>query len=128
MLRATDCHPTADDIYVQVREEMPHISLGTVYRNLRLLKKDGDIIEVSLADGLRRFDGKTQNHYHFKCEGCNRLFDIDEPVDKALDERVARNTGFKISYHRLEFCGLCIQCQNSHSPKGQAQNSEDGEG
>jgi len=111
VLRGTTSHPTAAWIYEQVRKEIPNISLGTVYRNLRLLREAGEIIEIDLSGTLSRFDGNQDNHYHFRCERCGRLFDVDEPVNIEIDERVARKTGFKISYHRLEFRGLCQECQ-----------------
>ena len=117
ILKGTTSHPTADWIYEQVRKEIPNISLGTVYRNLRLLQREGVILELDLAGTLSRFDANIKNHYHFRCELCGRVFDLDEPVDKEIDKRVARKTGFKVTQHRLEFRGLCIDCQRSDSPE-----------
>ena len=111
VLKRTTSHPTADWIYEQVRKEIPNISLGTVYRNLKLMKDEGEVLELGLAGTLSRFDGNGENHYHFRCEGCGGVFDIDEPVDRAIDERVARKMGFEVSYHRLEFRGLCNECR-----------------
>jgi len=111
VVKSTKSHPTADWIYEQVRGEIPNISLGTVYRNLKLLKQDGEILELCLAGALGRFDGNVQNHYHFRCEQCNRIFDVDEPVDKTINDKIARKTGFKVTHHRLEFRGLCQDCQ-----------------
>jgi Fe2+ or Zn2+ uptake regulation protein len=113
VLRGVNSHPTADWIYEEVRKEIPNISLGTVYRNLKLLRESGEILEVDLSGTFSRFDGNPDNHYHFRCEKCGHVFDVDEPVNKELDERVARKTGFKISYHRLEFRGLCKECQKA---------------
>ena len=104
-------HPTVAWIYDEVRKEIPNISLGTVYRNLRLLRERGEILELELNGTSSRFDGKTNEHYHFRCEKCGRVFDVDEPVDKKLDGRVARKTGFKISHYYLEFLGLCRESQ-----------------
>ena len=111
VLKGTDSHPTADWVYAQVRAEIPNISLGTVYRNLKLLKEEGQILELDLA-GTGRFDGNTRNHYHFVCERCGRIFDLDEPVHKEQDERVAKKMGFKVLNHLLEFRGLCKDCQS----------------
>lgn len=115
LLKGTNSHPTADWIYEQVRKEIPNISLGTVYRNLKVLQQAGKILELDLAGTLSRFDGNTQNHDHFRCEQCGRIFNVDEPVDRGTDARVARETGFKVSYHRLEFRGLCKDCQSLQS-------------
>jgi len=111
VLRTTTSHPTVDWIYDEVRKEIPHISLGTVYRNLKLLRESGEVLEINSNGTSSRFDGNPENHYHFRCERCGRIFDVDEPVNKELDERVAQKTGFKISHHRIEFCGLCKECQ-----------------
>jgi len=112
VLQSTTSHPTADWIYEQVRKEIPNISLGTVYRNLKLLKQGGNILELHLAGALSVFDGNTQSHYHFRCQRCDRIFDVDEPVYEEMNERIARKTGFKVSGHRLEFRGLCTDCQS----------------
>jgi len=117
VVKGTNSHPTADWVYEQVRQEIPSISLGTVYRNLKLLKKEGEILELDFAGTLSRFDGITQNHYHFRCEQCGRIFDLDEPVDKTLDNRIARKTDFMVVNHRLEFYGLCKDCQSRDSLK-----------
>ena len=110
-LRSTFSHPTADSVYIEMRKEMPSISLGTVYRNLRLLKEDGEINELELAGSLSRFDGQTRPHYHFRCEKCCRVFDLDENVDVSLNGRIAEKTGFTVLNHILEFRGLCLDCQ-----------------
>jgi Fur family peroxide stress response transcriptional regulator len=108
-------HPRADWVYDQVRQEIPNISMGTVYRNLNALAKSGDIRQLDIADGTGRFDGNTENHYHFRCEKCGRIFDLDEPVDESISERVAKNTGFRIYRQRMELIGLCNACQvNGH--------------
>ena len=113
VLRSTTSHPTADWVYDEVRKEIPNISLGTVYRNLKLLRQRGEISEIDLSSTFSRFDGNPDNHYHFRCEKCGRVFDVDEPINKELDERIAQKTGFKISHHRLEFRGLCKECRQS---------------
>jgi len=111
ILRHTDSHPTADWVYDEARKVMPNISKGTVYRNLKILREMGEISELNLSGTVSRYEGRQENHYHFRCEKCGRIFDLDEPVINELDERVARNTGFKVSHHQLEFRGLCGDCQ-----------------
>ncbi len=111
LLRNTDSHPTADWIYDEVRKIIPKISKGTVYRNLNILQDVGEISALSLSGAATRYEGRQENHYHFRCEKCGRVFDLDEPVDNKINERIARRTGFRVSYHRLEFRGLCKDCQ-----------------
>ena len=110
-LRNTRSHPTADQIYDEVRIDIPNISKGTVYRNLQVLQDDGAITELKLNDTLSRYEVKQKSHYHFRCEKCGRVSDIDMPVDKELDQQVEKGTGLKVSYHQLEFRGLCKDCQ-----------------
>jgi Fur family peroxide stress response transcriptional regulator len=111
VLRNTRAHPTADQIYDEVRQEIPNISKGTVYRNLQVLEEDGTITELNLNGTLSRYEVRQKSHYHFRCERCGRVFDLDEPVDKQIDERISKKTGFAVSYHQTEFRGLCQDCQ-----------------
>ncbi len=111
VVKETNSHPTALWVYEHVREEIPNISLGTVYRNLKLLKQEGKISELALAGALSRFDGRVPRHYHFRCEKCGHVFDVDQPVQNELNQRLIAKTGFKVSYHILEFRGLCPDCQ-----------------
>jgi len=106
-------HPGADWVYDQVRKEIPNISMGTVYRNLKILAEAGEIKEIEIPGSLSRFDGNKHNHYHFRCEKCNRLFDLDEVVDRTMEVDIAQKTGFKVKRHYLEFIGLCLDCQKT---------------
>lgn len=112
VLKETSCHPTAEWVYKQVRREIPNISLGTVYRNLKSLNQEGKVLKLELSGSLSRYDGNTRNHYHFRCERCGNISDVDEPVNSEFNERLAKKTGFRVSYHRLEFRGLCKDCQS----------------
>ena len=112
ILRDADSHPTADQIYDEVRKTIPNISKGTVYRNLKILKDTGKISELNLDGTVSRYEDKKDGHYHFRCEKCGRIFDLDEPVNHALDLKIAKQTGFTVSYHQLEFRGLCKACQD----------------
>ncbi len=113
ILRNTKCHPSADWVYEQAKKIVPDISLGTVYRNLNVLKETGEILELNYGSTYSRYDGIGENHYHFCCEKCQQLFDITMPVDLGLDKMVQDTTGFEVKYHRTEFYGLCKDCQSS---------------
>ena len=89
VLRSNPFHPTAVWIYNEARKATPHISLATVYRNLRLFKEMGEIPELELSGGISRFDVRTDNHERFWREKCDRIFDIDEKIDKHLSDRAA---------------------------------------
>jgi Fur family peroxide stress response transcriptional regulator len=111
ILRKTRSHPTADQIYDEVRKDILNISKGTVYRNLQVLEEDGAISVLNINGTQSRYEVKQEGHYHFRCEKCGRVFDLDEPIDKELDERISRKTGFSVSHHQTEFRGLCKDCQ-----------------
>lgn len=111
VLKNTESHPTADWIYEQVKKEIPNISLGTVYRNLNVLEEMGEIMVLDYGSSYSRYDGNPENHYHFKCENCGQVFDIEHSVIEDLNKRVNENTPFKVNTHRLEFYGLCPECQ-----------------
>jgi len=110
-IQNTTSHPSADMVYDSLRKEIPNISKGTVYRNLKVLQERKQISELSFKGAVSRFEGRQDSHYHFRCENCGRVFDIDEPIDKTLDRRVAEKTGLKILSHQIEFRGLCKDCQ-----------------
>ncbi|MBN1691628.1 MAG: transcriptional repressor [Dehalococcoidia bacterium] len=112
ILKGVRTHPTADWIYEEARKSFPNISMGTVYRNLKVLQQEGVITELDLSGTMSRFEFKQDRHYHFRCENCGRVIDFNEPVDKGLDRRVERRTGLKINCHLLEFRGLCKKCQS----------------
>jgi Fur family peroxide stress response transcriptional regulator len=114
VLRQTKSHPTADWVYEQVREEIPNISLGTVYRNLKLLGELGEITELSFGSFQSRFDGNPEPHYHFRCLDCNRVFDVDLPVAKEVEQQVRDQHGWDVSGHRTEFYGRCRECSQRH--------------
>jgi Fe2+ or Zn2+ uptake regulation protein len=111
VLRQATSHPTADWVYDEVRKRIPNISKGTVYRNLKALRDAGEISELNLSGSISRYEGRRDNHYHFRCEQCGRIFDLEEPVNEALNEKIARQTGFRVTGHQLEFRGLCNDCR-----------------
>lgn len=115
VLRSSSSHPSADWIYEQVKEELPGIGLATIYRNLRLLTQAGEICEMHGSNDAARFDGNTATHYHFRCERCGTIVDLDEPVDATIEKRVASRTGLKVTGHHLELRGFCFECHELES-------------
>ena len=110
-LRATDQHPSADDLHGRVKQKLPRISLGTVYRNLEILTELGEIQTIALAGSLKRFDGIPHNHYHMRCTHCDRLVDAPMEVIDSLERALQEKTEFRILDHQLEFTGICPDCQ-----------------
>jgi Fur family transcriptional regulator, peroxide stress response regulator len=110
VLKNTKSHPTADWVYDKVKKKIPNISLGTVYRNLNILKNQGEILELSYGKGFSRFDGNSSKHYHFTCEHCGRILDVETPQFPEIEQEVTRHMGVKVARHRLEFYGSCPDC------------------
>jgi Fur family ferric uptake transcriptional regulator len=105
-------HPTAQEIHSVVRQRLPRISLGTVYRNLDLLCNQGLALKIATEGGTQnRFDGNTAAHTHVHCRDCGILVDLPDVPQSELEERAARESGFQILTHRLEFVGICPLCQ-----------------
>ena len=112
-LRSVCTHPTADEIYGMVRQKLPRISLGTVYRNLDLLTNTGEIIRLDRAGAQKHFDGNTKPHMHVRCKICGRIGDTDMCVQMPSPERVSAQ-GFTIEHTEVEFIGTCNDCLKKH--------------
>lgn len=113
VLRSTKCHPTADWVYQEVRKQLPSVSLGTVYRNLKMLTEMGEALELSYGSTFSRFDGYACPHYHFVCNVCGDITDLELPRISELEDRARALTGFQVEDHRLEFYGTCGVCKQS---------------
>jgi Fur family transcriptional regulator, peroxide stress response regulator len=113
VVRGIMTHPTAEEVHRLVIRRAPKASLGTVYRNLRLLVDAGLLGE--LPGPRARFDGNTRAHHHFTCLRCGGIADVEAPVaephSRALSKRVEVRTGLTITHHRINFFGRCRECQ-----------------
>lgn len=111
-LMNTKEHPTADTIYFHIKEHFPHISLGTVYRNLNLLSDMGEILKIATPNGGVRFDGYTAPHYHFVCSSCGAVFDLDldEKSFHDINKLATQHFDGSIDSHTTLFSGTCKKC------------------
>ena len=120
-LRKVRTHPTAYDVYEMVRQRLPHISLGTVYRNLEHLASQGHIRRLDLGAGQRRFDADMKDHTHIRCVSCGRVEDV--PLNQSQNittmyEIVHRQTGFDVMGCELDFLGICPSCKKDKLTSG----------
>jgi len=111
VLRSSEIHPTANWIYDQLKDDYPSLSLGTVYRNLSILVEQGLVDKIDFGSTFDRFEAKKPDHYHFICEKCERVLDLEMPVKKDLNTEVDELGGFKTRKHRIEFFGICDACR-----------------
>ena len=111
-LTSTTEHPTADTVYLHVREEFPNISLGTVYRNLNLLADIGEAIKITTPEGGDRFDGNTDPHYHVVCTACGKVDDLhlDQEQIEAVNKLGNSHYSGSIKTHTTLFYGNCSEC------------------
>lgn len=122
VLEGADNHPAAAEVYQMVRQKLPHISLGTVYRNLDVLSEQGLIRKLEFGGSQRRFDGESRNHYHLRCTGCGRI--DDAPIDpiEGIEDSLKDLSDYEIVGHRLEFIGLCPRCKQKQQGSDGADN------
>ena len=103
-------HPTADMVYMNVRQQNPNISLGTVYRNLTLLADIGEIQRLRVGDGVDHFDADTSLHYHFVCTKCGCVEDLDMDSIEEINEAASARFDGQIDGHVTYFYGTCGNC------------------
>jgi Fur family peroxide stress response transcriptional regulator len=106
-LSKTYSHPTAEEVYNNVRKEQPKISKATVYRILRNFKKKGEVQEIQ--DDVSRWDYNEKAHPHFLCKKCKKIYDIEEKVQ--LPEKKKFKIGNAESY-KIIFSGVCKNCKS----------------
>jgi Fe2+ or Zn2+ uptake regulation protein len=123
VLRARNVHPTADALYAMVREQLPKISLGTVYRNLEILTALGEIQTLELSGSQKRYDGVAQKHYHIRCLHCGRVDDAPIAPLNRLEDDLYKSTVYTIMGHRLEFIGLCPECSKDKAAREAAEQA-----
>jgi Fur family peroxide stress response transcriptional regulator len=114
LLAASEGHPSAAHLYDRLRAQFPTTSLATVYKTLNLLDEMGEVLELSFSGDCHRYDGnKPYPHPHLICLRCRGIVDVDAGLGQDLAQEAAKGSGFQIVGHRLDFYGLCPECQKS---------------
>lgn len=111
VLRSTDTHPTANWIYTKVRERIPNISLGTVYRNLSELTASGEILQLDVGDGFEHYDGNALPHAHFYCKNCGAI--KDARLDTDYLSQIGEKCGFLTETSIYLAYGICKKCNTN---------------
>jgi len=115
ILAVSEGHPSVDDIYKKVKVDFPTTSLATVYKTVSLLKELNEVLELGFPDGSNRYDGYNPvPHPHVICTKCKKIMDPDLISVDELREEMAQKTGYRITSHRLDFFGLCPECQQKN--------------
>lgn len=116
-------HPTADQIYDDVKKKLPKISLGTIYRNLERMVKEEQIIALDFGNNPRRYETRERPHYHIYCTHCNKVEDLFlDTLSKDIENtgKLAESLGFSVTGHSLEFYGVCGECKSCNRLKKEA--------
>lgn len=112
-LGRVDHHPTAEEVFLAVKPELPKISLATVYKNLEALVACGAASKLTYGDGAARYDIRTDHHYHSRCLGCGRVTDLEPRGKEELAKLVKAPNGFQIEDYRVEVLGYCKNCKQN---------------
>ncbi len=111
-VKAMNNHPTAEAVYNEVAAMHPNISKATVYRNLNRMADEGVISRLHTPQGADFYDLCTDEHYHMKCERCERIFDLPLEYQYGLCGKLSQQTNFELHRHSLMFFGLCPECKS----------------
>ncbi|GHF40882.1 Fur family ferric uptake transcriptional regulator [Deinococcus metalli] len=115
VLQASREHPDAAAIHAAVRERLPSVSLGTVYRTLDALVRDGVVVTLERAGQATRYDWRAGTaHHHAVCRSCGAIFDVDALTLPGVPA-AGLPGGFRVTDVHLEFMGVCVSCQAASS-------------
>lgn len=106
--KSTITHPDAEWIYREAEKSIPNISLGTVYRNLKELVEQGELITLETEDNVLHYDGNVDPHAHFICRGCNRIIDL--PCQSEVAQTLSQ-VGYEVDCEKLLLYGKCPSCK-----------------
>ena len=114
LLAASEGHPSASQLYDQLQAQFPTTSPGTIYKTLNLLKDLDEVLELGFSDDDNRYDGnRPYPHPHLVCVRCRKIMDAEGNLADKLMREVAGKWGYQIVSHRLDFYGVCPECQAS---------------
>ena len=111
LLKSTDAHPNAQWLYERMKPEFPRLSFSTVYRNLDILEKEGELQRLTCGNAFDRYDGNTAPHSHFFCRLCGEVYDVDfGSVEQSALEH-AQRCAHKVEGCGVTYYGVCENCQ-----------------
>jgi len=114
LLAVSEGHPSASQLYEQMKNQFPTTSLATVYKTLNVLKEMNEVLELRFSGDDNHYDGhKPYPHPHLVCIHCQKIIDLEVSLAQSLIQEVAQSSGYQIIGHRLDFYGLCPDCQES---------------
>lgn len=116
-LRLRHDHPSAETIYLEVRRQLPAISINTVYKTLEILCRKGLVFKVNPLHEVARYDGETDRHVHLVCHRCQTIADLYRRPETQPALAPEELQGFRVEHQSITFWGLCRQCQELKTEK-----------
>ena len=115
LIRSSKIHPGAWWVYERLKPQIPGLSLGTVYRNIKILLAEGALASVGVINNEERFDGIPGRHSHAICTNCGKIADLDETISSDLTEALLKKIpDFSIDIRNSVFYGLCNGCKTGN--------------
>ena len=115
-LQDTKAHPSAETVYADLKQQIPDLSMGTVYRNLNLFRQQGMANVIATVRGVERFDANTDPHVHFVCKGCDSVSDLMQmEIPGSLTSQAQALSGGDVEACSLCFTGLCRECKSKEN-------------
>jgi Fur family peroxide stress response transcriptional regulator len=111
VLEGKTTHPTADDIYQEIKKIYPNTSMATVYNTLDSLVELGLVRELTIEPDRRHFDPDASPHHHVICVRCNRIDDIFEELPQMTRLPDSVSGKYSLLGYNVEFYGVCKGCQ-----------------
>ena len=112
VIRESEDHLTANEVFEHARRILPGISFATVYNSLHYLKKEGLIGDVRFGTDTTRYDRKLTRHDHAVCTSCGKLVDMELNIPPALAKAAAERSKFEAGSIELILRGICPECRN----------------
>ena len=112
-MKELDIHASAEQVYEYVFKQYPTISKATVYRNLSQLAESGELLNIGSFNGSTHYDHQCHKHYHFMCDSCKRIFDVEGEFSdlSSIFVRLGCTEGFDITGYSISFSGTCWDCK-----------------
>ena len=117
VIRGSERHLTANEVFEDARRLLPGISFATVYNSLRYLKDEGLIGEVCFGKDASRYDRNLARHDHALCSRCGKLVDLDLRIPDGLMREAAKRSRFTPESIELTLRGSCPDCSRSSAGK-----------
>ena len=114
MIASSEGHPSAAQLYANIKSRFPTMSQATVYKTLKLLKEMNQVYEIDLHDDSH-YDGNLPfSHPHLVCNQCKKIMDGEFELDQELIRSIEKQSGFQIMDSQVIFFGLCSDCRKAN--------------